>query len=83
MKKKPKEEKPRLVKVSNIECTNGNRIVIGQRRRETETEPIVWEYDVLNTLNESIAHGERPTAHEAFMNALPKATGENVNTNHV
>lgn len=76
MKKKPKEEKPRLVKVSEIECINGNRIVIGQLRRETETEPIVWEYEVFNPMNESMAKGERPTAHEAFMDALPKATGE-------
>jgi len=83
MKKKPKKEKPCLIKVSDVECTNGNHIVIGQRRRETDSEPIVWEYNILNPLKESIAHGERPTAHEAFMDALPKATGENVNINHV
>lgn len=75
-RKKPKKEKPRLVKVSNIECVNGNRIVIGQRRRETETEPIVWEYEIYSQSNELIAHGERPTPQEAFNEALPKATEE-------
>ena len=74
MKKKPKKETPRLVKVSEIECTNGNRIVIGQRYRKTETEPIVWEYEVFNQLNESIAKGEKPTPPEAFQVALYEAT---------
>ena len=78
MTKKPKQEKSRLVKVSNIECLNGNRIVIGQRRRETETEPIVWEYDILNPLEETLAHGERPDKHEAFQEALHKATGNKI-----
>lgn len=76
MKKKPKKELPRLVKVSEIECINGNRIVIGQLRRETETEPIVWEYEVLNPMNKSMAKGERPTAPMAFRMGLYEATGE-------
>lgn len=74
--KKPKEEKPRLIKVSEIDCINGNRIVIGQHYRKTETEPIVWEYEVLNPMNESIAKGERPTAPMAFRMGLYEATGE-------
>lgn len=73
-KKNPKKELSRLIKVSNIECLNGNRIVIGQRRRETETEPIVWEYEVMFPLEETFNHGEKPTADEAFQEALSKAT---------
>ena len=69
-KKKPKKELSRLIKVSNIECTNGNHIMIGQRRRETESEPVVWEYEVYFPSEAIFYHGECTDKNTAFNEAL-------------
>lgn len=81
MAKKPKKELTRLIKVSTIECTNGNCIVIGQRRRKTETEPIVWEYEVQTINGYTLFKGERENKIEAFNEALNKATNCHVHIN--
>ena len=70
MKKPKKNEKSRLVKVSNIDCVNGNTIIIGQLRRETETEPIVWEFEVRNPSGETLHNGQNTDKHTAFNQAL-------------
>ena len=70
MKKPKKNDKSRLVKVSNIDCVNGNTIIIGQLRRETETEPIVWEFEVRNPSGETLHSGRNPDKHTAFNQAL-------------
>lgn len=70
MQKKPKKEKPRLVKVSNIDCINGNEILIGQLRRNNETEPIVWEYTVFNRMGKPIATAQHADRFEAFNEAI-------------
>ena len=70
MKKPKKNEKSRLVKVSNIDCVNGNTIIIGQLRRETETEPIVWEFEVRNPSGVTLHNGQNPDKHTAFNQAL-------------
>lgn len=72
--KKPKKEKPQLVKVSYIECSNGNTIVIGQKRRDTEDEPVVWEYTILSPEGEEIHKGVSEDKYAAFNEAVQKAT---------
>lgn len=76
MAKKPKKkvEKSRLVKVSTIDCVNGNTIIIGQLRRETETEPIVWEFEVRNPSGGKLHSGQNPDKHTAFNQAVNLAT---------
>lgn len=70
MKKPKKNEKSRLVKVSNIDCVNGNTIIIGQLRRETETEPIVWKFEVRNPSGETLHTGQNQYKYVAFNQAL-------------
>lgn len=72
-KKKEQVVKPRLVKTSRIECLNGYAIIIGQRRRDNESEPIMWEYEIVNRLNLVVAKGENQDKHKCFHEAVWKS----------
>ena len=59
-----------MIKVSNIECLNGNEILIGQLRRNDETEPIIWEYTVFDRMGKPVKSGQHPDKHTAFEEAI-------------
>lgn len=73
-KKKNKIEKPRLIKVSLIDCVNGNTIKIGQVRRDNDSEPIIWEYEVISSTGETLINGQNFDRITAFNEALKLAT---------
>lgn len=73
-KKKNKIEKPRLIKVSLIDCVNGNTIKIGQVRRDNDSEPIIWEYEVISSTGETLINGQNFDRIAAFNEALKLAT---------
>ena len=75
-KKKNKTEKPRLIKVSFIDCVNGNTIKIGQVRRDNDSEPIIWEYEVISSTGETLHNGQNPDRFTAFNEALKIATNK-------
>lgn len=75
-KKKNKTEKPRLIKASLIDCINGNTIKIGQLRRDDDSQPIVWEYEVLSPNGETLHNGQNPDRITAFNEALKIATNK-------